>query len=247
MSQELFYTSARKGLKPGTVGFCTVAMTRDLPASIAENLESLSGYRHLFGLDDPQNRQNPTNFGHWILSSRGRSLHVLGRIGPAPADYSGRTNKIAHYLVLNSDELPDGGPAWLLRQRGLMQDAWSGEPSWLDHGRNIPRGDRPAAQCNLWKAAAGDAGWAGMLVQNFLEQPDLPVYVLCRPGDDVLGLFEEALALLPVQKRWEVTFSTYFNGLPIAGMRCHWRGVYVGTQQAEEIGARSLIIDLTRA
>ncbi|HTV48861.1 MAG TPA: hypothetical protein VMG59_10510 [Phycisphaerae bacterium] len=245
MSQELVYTSAQKGLKPGTVGFCTVAMTRDLPEPVAGNLESLSGYRHLFALNDPQKRENPVNFGHWIFSVRGRTLHVLGRIGPAPADYSGRTNKIAHYLVLSSSELPDGGPAWLLRQPGLMQDTWSGEPCWLDRGREIPRGDRSPAPCNLWKTLVGDAGWAGVLVQSFVEQPDLPVYIMCRPGENLLGLFEEALSLLPVHKRWDVSFSTYFNGLPVAGMRCHWRGVYAGTQQADEIGARALVIDLT--
>jgi GTPase-associated protein 1, N-terminal domain type 2/GTPase-associated protein 1, middle domain len=247
MSQELFYTSARAGLKPGTLGFCTVAMTRDMPAAFVGNLESLSGYRHLSSPNDPQQGKNPINFGHWILSSRGRPYHILGRIGPAPADYSGRSNKIAHYVVLDSGELPAGGPAWLLRQPGFMQDSWSGAPHWLDRGREIPNGDRPPAPCEMWKAAAGDAGWAGVLIQSFLEQPDTPVYILSRHGVDLPGLFEEAIALLPAQKRWEIAFSTYFNGLPIAGLRCHWRGVYSGTQQADEIGSRALVIDLTRA
>ena len=39
MSHELFYTSARRGLKPGSQGFCTVGQTRNLPAALAEQLE----------------------------------------------------------------------------------------------------------------------------------------------------------------------------------------------------------------
>ena len=35
MSHELVYTSAPRGLKPGSKGFCTVACTADLPESLA--------------------------------------------------------------------------------------------------------------------------------------------------------------------------------------------------------------------
>jgi hypothetical protein len=48
MSQELIYTSAPRGLKPGTRGFCTVVSTQQMSQPLAERLESLSGYRHVY-------------------------------------------------------------------------------------------------------------------------------------------------------------------------------------------------------
>ena len=45
MALELVYTSAERGLRPGTSGFCTVAMTRGLPPALVPRLEALGGYR----------------------------------------------------------------------------------------------------------------------------------------------------------------------------------------------------------
>jgi hypothetical protein len=41
-----------------------------------------------------------------------------------------------------------------------------------------------------------------------LQDPGRPVYVLFDPGFDPLPLLAEALALLPADRRWDVTFST---------------------------------------
>jgi hypothetical protein len=41
MSQELHYTSVPRGLKPGTRGFCTVAVTPQMPGPLVERLENL--------------------------------------------------------------------------------------------------------------------------------------------------------------------------------------------------------------
>ena len=43
MSQEILYTSAKQGLKPGSRGFCTVVSTEGMDANLAERLESRSG------------------------------------------------------------------------------------------------------------------------------------------------------------------------------------------------------------
>ena len=53
MSHELHYTSVARGLKPGSQGFCTVAVSAGLPGPIADRLEGLSGYRPLFSPNDP--------------------------------------------------------------------------------------------------------------------------------------------------------------------------------------------------
>ena len=45
MSWELYYTSANRGLRPHSSGFCTVARTDGMSAAVVERLESLSSYQ----------------------------------------------------------------------------------------------------------------------------------------------------------------------------------------------------------
>ncbi len=235
MSQELFYTSAPKGLRPGSQGFCTVAATRGLSAALTEKLESLSGYRPLFPPHDARAGLNPVAFAHVRISAGGRTYTVVSRIGPAGLDYTERPNKFAHHVVLDAAELPAGGPAWLLRQRGFLESRWDGQVQVLSAGRLPPRGDVAPDVCRNWQTLTGDAGWAGVLAEAFQADPTRLVYLIFEPGMDVLPLLAESLALLPPEQRWEVTFSTYFTGLP-QGAQCLWRCVPHGSPEAK--GAR---------
>ncbi len=246
MGLELIYTSAKKGLKPGSVGFCTVAMSRQMSPALAATLESLSGYRHLYTAGNGNYANNPVNFCHYLLADRGRVVRVLARISAAPTDYTGRTNKLAHFMVLDSAELPLAGPAWLLQRPGLMQEMWQGEPRWIENPAAIPNGDTTPAPCTVWQRVTGDAGWAGELLQRFCDKPDAPVHIICNPGTSTLALFAEALALLPAEMRWQIAFSTYFTGIPAAGVKCHWRGIIAGTATAAGTLDPKSVIDLTR-
>lgn len=247
MSHELHYTSVPRGLVPGTRGFCTVAATPSLSRPLVERLESLSGYHPVFPPDDPRAALNPIVHMHVKFSVGGKLLHVLSRAGPAGLDYSSRPNKYAHHVVLDPSETPQGGPAWLLRQPGFMETEWVGEPRGLPTGRVPPRGDRPPGIATAWQAKSGDAGWAGALAEAFLVDPGRPVYLVFQPGMELLPLFEEAIALLPPARRWDVEFSTYFTQLP-PGISCPWRGVLDGSSDAAQAvrlpGA--LVIDLCR-
>ncbi len=245
MSQELHYTSLPRGLKPGSRGFCTVAMTPQLPGPLFERLENLSGYQPVFPPHDPSAPLNPVHFSHVRFSLAGRPLSILSRVGPAGLDYSGRTNKYAHHVVLDGDERPEGGPAWLLGRPGFMQSVWDGEPRLLDAGRPVPRGDHPGGVAATWAATTGDAGWAGVLAEAFLTDPRRPAFLLFRPGMDLLPLVAEAIALLPVSRRWDVEFGTYLTQAP-RGVNYTWRGVLEGSPEA--VAARrlpgALVIDL---
>ncbi len=246
MGLELIYTSARKGLKPGSVGFCTVAMSRQMSSALAATLESLSGYRHLYTAGNGDYADNPVNFCHYLLADRGRVARVIARIGAAPADYTGRTNKLAHFMVLDSAELPLAGPAWLLQRPGLLPEVWQGEPRWIESPAAIPNGDSVPARCAAWQRVTGDAGWAGELLRRFCDQPEAPVHIVCKPGTPTLELFAEALALLPAAVRWQIAFSTYFTGIQVAGVKCHWRGIVAGTAMAEGALDAKSVMDLTR-
>jgi hypothetical protein len=247
MSQELHYTSVSRGLKPGSRGFGTVAATAHLADTLADRLESLSGYQAVYPPGDPAARFNPIVHAHVRLTAGGKVLDVLSRIGPAGLDYSGRPNKYAHHIVLDDDDRPEGGPAWLLGQPGFLQSAWEGEPRILPAGKVVPRGDRPAGVATAWQAMTGDAGWAGVLTESFLDDPRRPAYLVFRTGMEILPLFVEAIALLPASRRWEVEFSTYFNTLP-QGVSCPWRGVLDGSVEAKNARRlpNALIVDLCR-
>lgn len=108
MAQELLYTSAPRGLKSGSRGFCTVEATAGLPPALVTALEGLSAYRHVAPAGDPA---NPVVYSHVTLAVGGRTYSVISRIGDAGTDYTGRTNKLAHHVALDPSERPQGGPA----------------------------------------------------------------------------------------------------------------------------------------
>jgi hypothetical protein len=245
MSQELIYTSAPRGLKPGSQGFCTVVSTQGISASLVQRLEALSGYRHVFSPQDANARLNPVLFSHLILSVAGRRCHVLSRVCDAGLDHTQRTNKFAHHVVLDPREAVPGGPAWLLAAPGFMQSTWDGVPKVLPAGRQLPAANSPAAICRAWQQIAGDAGWGGALAETASAGAGRVAVIIFRPGIDLLPLLAESLALLPPQSRWNVSFCTYFNKLP-PGLECQWRCVLEGSPEAiaNQRLPGALVIDL---
>lgn len=247
MIYELLYTSAPAGLRPGSSGYCTVQSSRGIPAPTVDLLESLSGYRHVYTAGTPDAKRNPVNFGHYVLRVQGRSQHVLSRVSDCPLDHTGRSNKIGHHMVVDDPDGIPAGPAWLMQQPGWMIDHWDGQVTTLNTVRKAPSSKRPAGVCTAWKQATGDAGWAGVLAEAFQKNPDRKVFVIYKPGTNLLALFEEALALLPASRRWDVTFSTYGAALP-ATIDCAWNGVISGSQE-EHLSKRfvnALRLDLTK-
>lgn len=231
MTQELYYTSAPRGLLPGSGGFCTVAATPGLAPALLERLESLSSYRPLFPPHHPRAADNPVACSHLRVTVGGRTFSLLSRIAPAPLDHTGRTNLFAHHVVLDGSELPEGGPAWLLQHDSFpMASDFHDEPRYLE-ARRPPRGGPHTGAARTWKAVTGDEGWAGVLAERFEREPTHPVYLIFEPGLDPLPLLAEALALLSPGRRWEATFSTYFTSLP-PGVTCTWRCVPRGSPEA---------------
>ena len=245
MSHELLYTSAPKGLKSGSRGFCTVMCTQGMPAPLMTALESLSAYRHIYPPGDHNASKNPVAWSHLKMMVAGRAYHVLSRIADFGLDYSQRGNKLAHHLAIEAPEQTTGGPAWLLEQSGTMQTDWDGHPRLLPAGRQLRAGSRPPSACKAWQVMTGDAGWAGALAESFLANPDRQVYIVFEPGMNLLPLVAEAIALLPSERRWDVTFSTYFTSLP-PGVSCNWRCVLSGSPEAEQARkfGKALHIDL---
>lgn len=230
MISQLIYTSAPSGLSPGSSGYCTVQSSRGIPAPTVDLLESLSGYRHLFTPGSPEAKNNPVNYGHYILRISGKKEHVLSRVSDCDLDHTGRSNKLAHHMIVDKYSSVKGGSAWLLQQPGWLVDQWDGEVKLIDAAPALPTQSRPVAKCTTWETVCGDAGWAGVMAQAFLDDPQRKVFLIYQPGIDVLALFEEAISLLPESRRWDVTFSTYAAALP-STVDCLWTGITADSQE----------------
>jgi len=245
---ELMYTSAPGGLKPGSRGFCTVAMTRGLGLNLVQRLESLSGYRPAYPPHDPRSRENPVNISYCDFRLGGERYFVLSRLAFAGFDYTQRSNKIAHHVVLTADELPLEGPAWLALQEGVFETTWSGEPRLLPERESAPHSPRPLRPARHWQETVGDAGWAGILAERLLEEPPVPTAMLFQPGMPVIQLVDEAMALLPPEARWETNFSTYQTDVP-AGVTYQWRALLPDSPLLGEVrrNRRLVVLDLTHS
>ncbi len=245
MASEIHYTSAPRGVFPGTHGYSTVACSAQMLRPFVERIEGLSVYRNVYPPHDPRAHLNPISYAHVRLSIGGVRRHVVSRIVASGLDYSDRTNKYAHHIILEDFELPPGGPAWLMGRPGFLSTTWDGHVGLLPDSRPVPQGDRAPRVCDHWARITGDPGWAGVLAESFLADPKRVVFLVHEAGTNLLPLFEESLALLPPNSRWDATFSTYFTGLP-QGVTCTWRGVIRNSPEAAQAASmkQALVLDL---
>lgn len=230
MPHELIYTSSPRGLKAGATGYCTVAHTPNLPTDLANQLEGISHYRHLQVGATASESANPVAYAHSVLTTGYTVHHVVSRVADSGLDHSGRSNFLAHHVAFGTDSLPDAGPAWLCGQRFFVMK-WDRAAGLIPDDRSIPSGHPNPKTCHEWKRLTGDAGWGGVLAAatNAAE----PATIIFEPGQDVLALIAESMALLPTEARWNVTFNTYFTGSAVR-TTCQWRCVVANSVEAKE-------------
>ena len=244
MLQELIYTSAPAGLKPGSQGFCTVACTTGMPPNLAKLLETISSYRHVFMPPHPNAGQNPVSCSHLLLSLGGVPWHILSHTADSGLDFTQRVNNISHHLVFDKAEQHEAGPAAVLTQFPFLA-SWNQKPVILPANKKLPTISSQTQGCDQWSVLTGDAGWGGVLAETALSKR--PVSIIFRPGMDMLPLVGEAMALLPPELRWQITFSTYCCNLP-NGTGCQWKCILASSPEMAQVRhtANTLVIDLTQ-
>lgn len=205
MIGRVIITSVKEGLGDGP-GFQPVVRTKLLEKNVVDYVLRETGYNHPY---PPGDKLNPTIFSHRIATIQGKIKHFLIRVEDAISDYSGRSNRLSQCLVIDHSDVSSlqTGPCEI-----LLGFPW--ETSWR-HDRtpvletSCPAWktiDQPSPPCLAWEKATGDAGWAGQLSLSVGKKQK--VLIVADPEDNVLSLFQEALALLPFQSRWSVTFSS---------------------------------------
>lgn len=248
MAYELVYTSAERGLRPGTRGFCTVAHTRGIQPQMIQLLEALSAYKSPFGTMSTQDAPAPVAWSHLTGNLLGHSSSVISRVCATDPDHTGRSNKLAHHVLVQARERCAGGPAWLCQQENFLLDVWNDQPHIIDAQKAIPEGDCENLRATAWEALTGDAGYAAFLAEAFRASPDGIAVLAFKPGMDMLPLIAESLALVEPSLRWRVTFSTYFTSLP-AGATCGWRCCVAGSDAFREASRnpKAVVLNLTES
>lgn len=215
-----------------------------MPINVISKLEAISGYRHL---GQPGGGGNPTVFSHQIVSLGGQRHSIVSRIADYGSDYSGRSNKLAHHVIVESHERPPAGPAWLLRQRSVMRSEWLGNCETPGTGPNIPSGDQSGNICTTWKNVTGDAGWGGVVAEAIASSNPDPLWIVFPVAhhDQLLSMVDESIALLPPSSRWSATFNTFAANIP-PDVQCKVRFVPAGSQEARFAAGSKASIDLTK-
>ena len=165
MALELIYTSVPRGLEPGRTGFCTVAMTRGISPQMVKILEGLVGYTPVFEHYDPNSAYNPPSIFHYPVSDGKNRYELLARVCACGVDYTKRSNKIGHFILLTEAEkaLLASGPASLLDAPQLFISEWHGEPQYFANERVLNMQEVGSAKAEAWEQVTGDAGWAAWL------------------------------------------------------------------------------------
>ena len=244
MIEELIFTSAERGLQVGKSGFCTVASTPEMAANLTRILESLSGYRHLFTPGSPEAANNPVIYSFLQVKVGGEQRHVLSRVADFGVDYSGRSNKLAHHISTPVKSKPIGGPTRLLLDKQFFCNDWQGDPKMLQPRALLDKVSSPKP-CKYWQKVTGDAGWAGELIETC--QTGKIIYLIIQPSTPSMALLHEALSLLPKEKQWQTTFSSFYRRLP-PSVQCQIRCVMADSPEIEltRQGQNNVVWDLTQ-
>ncbi len=201
MAWQLIYTSAPRLLEAGRSGFGTVARHRAIHPLLVTAIERDSQFDRVAG---------GVVLAHRILTAGGSRYHVLTCIRDAGADYTGRTNHIAHHLIVEPREIAALGsaapsPADVLAQME-WRPVWSDAPRWLDGGDEVALGRfrRQPGRASAWQAATGESRHAELL------QPARAACLILPRGADVLAIFAESLGRSLAQS-WQATFTTFLQ------------------------------------
>jgi len=204
MAWQLIYTSAPRSLEAGRSGFGTVARHRAISPLLVSAIERASQFSRLPGTDAGR-----VIFCHRIVAVAGGRFHVLSAIRDAGADYTGRTNHIAHHLIVDPREIaqlgPDGpSPADVLLAMKWVT-SWNEPPRFLEVSDEVALSAiRPQANGSAWEQVAGSANQAGLLATGDASRG---AYVIQPVSTDLRAVYAESLRLIP-DRLWQITFTT---------------------------------------
>jgi septum formation topological specificity factor MinE len=208
MAQQLVYTSAGKLLEAGRSGFGTVARSKSLSPLLVSAIERVSQFANIRGTD-----RSRVIFVHRRIIAANNRVNLISRIADAGADYTGRTNHIAHHLIISQEEMHNAAARGITPADVLMQF------SWFSRWEETPKFFGPEDDVQLEQAVqplghlSGRAAWTRLTGNHsharLLAWDGAPRngVLLVPRGAEPLGLLAEALAEFGPQS-WSRTFTT---------------------------------------
>lgn len=216
---ELVFTSAKSGLIPGRSGFCSVAWTEGMPKNLIGILENLSTYDILYPPNDPRSINNPVSYSYQKIRLGSRDLYVISRIAFAGLDYTGRTNKIAHHIVIENEAELAGlqyGPISACLCEDNFFTSWDGEPRLLPRRHKLISADLSGFMAEHWQSMMNSPEWAGYIADTFMDNADGGKCLYCEYDHEshngsILMLIAEIVRLMKKKYYNLFTFNTYFS------------------------------------
>lgn len=226
---ELVFTSAKEGLIPGRSGFCSVAWTEGMPQNFVALLENMSGYNALYMPNDPKADLNPVCYSYQKVQYGQNELRILSRIAFAGLDYTGRTNKIAHHIIIEDESelanLQHGPVSAFLCEENFIT-AWNEPPRLIPRRTRLKSAFIDGLRADHWLKLTGKPQWAGIVADSFLNSDEKSCLYLEYDNEahreDVLYLIDEIARLLPQDVMADFTFNTYFSNVQ-NGINCFFR------------------------
>lgn len=208
MAQQLVYTSAGKLLDAGRSGFGTVARSKSLSPLLVSAIERVSQFANIRGTE-----RSRVIFVHRRIVAANNRVHLISRIADAGADYTGRTNHIAHHLIVSQEEMNHAAARGITPADILMQfpwlPRWEGAPKFFGPEEDVPleRAIQPNGGISAraaWTRLTGNPSHARLLAWEGAPRNGV---LLVPRGADPLALLAEALAEFGPQS-WSRTFTT---------------------------------------
>lgn len=240
MAYQMVYTSVRSGLVAGRSGFCTAARHREIKESLVARLEDFSAqYDRSVAIGG----ELPVIYQHRIVTIRENRYHVLMRLADAGNDYTGRTNHIAHSLVLEPAEvaglsLTPAEAILALAHRGFWRNRYDEPARFFGSEETIDLSTLPRSASLpsvRWHERSGAAANAAQLFDS--NGPTEAGVVVSGNGEsqgfELLALFAESLLLLGPDRSvpdalWSVPFTTVLQSTAERS-QFRWCGIVQGS------------------
>lgn len=203
MAWQLIYTSAPRLLEAGRTGFGTVARHRAVSGLLATTIERFSQFARLPG-HDPRR----VVYSHRIVNMANGRFHLLSCLRDAGSDYTGRTNHIAHHLVVEAREVASLLAAGVTPADVLLVMpwlcAWNERPRYLDPSEEVDLALMKARSSHAWEQSTGNKQNARLPGSAAAAKG---CYLIIPPGIDERELIRESLRE-SMPEAWQTTFTT---------------------------------------
>ena len=243
MAWQLIYTSAPRLLEAGRSGFGTVARHRQISPLLVSAIERASQFARLSGLSADR-----VIFAHRIIAIGGGRFHVLSSIRDAGADYTGRTNHIAHHLIAEPREIARLGADGPSPADVLLAMPWVS--TWDEHPRHLEAADEialadfaPGVRTDgvSWGGVTGDPADAWLLANG---EASRGAYLIVPTRVDLRELLADSFRLV-ADHAWPHGFITSLQPSDEAS-DFRWIGIENDSPLRSHASASArLVLDLT--